>query len=262
MSQVDILRVSHEGQYKTAMAQIGDAATTDADDSIDPKNEETEFWQHIGFASLPSKVKEDGKNSTCAQGVIINRGGYNQVIASRDTRYNDIIGNLSDGETCLYANGERGEGQARILLKSNNSINLFTRNGPDGKGMGIFVNADGSISIASSNGGAITVDVDGNVRVFNASGAVQINTDGVKVSSTSKVSISAPAIVLGGAATSPVVNANDLTALISLITTAITGATAPPGSSGSANPASAAVFSAAASSLVSAMSASHRVAAD
>jgi hypothetical protein len=194
---LDILTTVVNATTKKILAQLGDVhkETTDADNA--------EWWQHVGFASRPPKP-EAGKKA--AQAAVLRAGDHDVIIASQDLRGLELYGQLAPGETALYASGEDGKGQARILLKKDGSINLFTKagNATGGKGMGIFVNPDGSVSIASSNGAAVLIGDDGSLKVFNKSGGIQIKADGhVKIASGSKVEISGGSITLGGPAALP-----------------------------------------------------------
>lgn len=152
----DILRTDVEGP-NTILAQIGDAT---AGNSPEP----CEWWQHVGFASRPSEVSGSGKNADAAQAIIIARTDYDIVIASRDTRFQDIYGALKPGETCVYATGTDGKAQGRILIKKDGSVNLFTKKGntSSGQAMGIFIDpgAD-TITILNSKGYGLIIGPDG-----------------------------------------------------------------------------------------------------
>ena len=247
----DILTTTVNATTKKILAQLGDVYKQETD------TDNAEWWQHVGLASRPPKP-EAGRRA--AQAAVFRAGDHDVVFASQDLRGLELYGNLDHGETCLYAPGESGTAQARVLLKKDGSLNLFTRagNSSGGAGMGIFVNVDGSVSIVSSTGGAFLVSANGDVRAFNANGAVQVAADGtVKVSSATKVGISAPAVVLGGsAAAAPVVNSTDLTSLVQLITTALAATV------GNGGAAAATAFSTAASSLIATMQTTKRTSAD
>lgn len=250
-SGLDILTTTVNSVTKKILAQLGDVhrESTDSDNA--------EVWQQVGFASRPAKP-HPGKQA--AQAVTIKAGDYDIVIATQDLRGLELYGQLDHGETCLYAPGEDGNAQGRVLLKKNGSINIFTKKGnaPNGAGMGIFVNPeDGSIAIAGPDGAAVILGSDSSVKVFNSGGSIQIGADGAcKVTSTVKMSISAPSIVLGGSVAAPVVNGNDLMAFAALISTAIQASNAPLAS------AAAASFTTAATALITAMNATHRTTAD
>jgi hypothetical protein len=241
----------------TILVQTGNATVDEANST---GGSPAEWWQHVGFASRPSPVSSSGKNADAAQGIVINRSDFDIVVASRDTRYQSIYGSLKPGETCLYSTGSEGKSQARILLKDNGSINLFTSagNATGGAGMGIFVDPAGSITMATPSKCALMLSDDG-AKLFSPKGAVQITDASTKISSTGKVLISAPAIVLGGPAAMPVATLTDITALATAITTALAlilpGPTTPGGA-----PAAAALTASMASITASMMA--KRVSAD
>jgi len=167
---VDVLRTVRSAATRSIVAQTGNVVgeTTDAD--------QVEWWQHVGFLSRPSKADSGRK---AAQAVVIRRGDHDVAVASKDERGQELAGNLLDGETCIYAPGEDGTGQARVLLKANGSVAIFTAkdNQAGGAGVTINVNADGTIYLASELGGvAITAD---KITVLSAAGSgVEFSSSG------------------------------------------------------------------------------------
>lgn len=176
---VDILATRLSDKTKRVIARIGDAFTgvTESDNA--------EVWQHVGLVSRPPKPVA-GKQA--AQGVSIQMGDREVIIASCDTRGLDLLGNLRDGETSIYAAGGDGNSQGRILLKDDGSISIFTRDGntADGKGIMFRVGADGSFSFVSPLG-AMTLDSSGwmltaggkSVLKLGASGSVKLQGNGL-----------------------------------------------------------------------------------
>lgn len=208
---VDVLTTTINAKTKKILAQLGDVVN----ESTDTDN--AEWWQHVGFASRPSKPD---KGKKAAQAAILKEGDHDIAFASQDLRGLELYGALNHGETCLYAPGTDGNSQARVILKTDGSVNLLTKSGntSGGSGMGVFVNTDGSITVASSNGSAVLIEKDGAIKMFNASGGVQIKADGsIKVASGSKVEVSGASITLGGAAALPVaIGPNVVTAITAL----------------------------------------------
>lgn len=196
---VDILNSSVSAKTNKILLQTGD---NNGDGQTDSDN--VALWQHVGFASRPANP-EKGKASS--QAFIVRQGGVDACIATQDVRACPIYGALKPGETCLYSMGPDGTAQARILLKADGSINLFTKEGnvAGGAGMGLFVNADGSISMTSSTGAALLVGTDGSIKLFNASGGIQVLENGdIKVGSSGKVVISGGSVTMGGPAALPI----------------------------------------------------------
>lgn len=216
MVGIDILRTTVSATTKRILAQTGSVVgkTTDADN--------VEWWQHVGFVSRPPKP-EPGK--AAAQGVGFRQGGNDVIFASQDARGLELAGQLADGEFCVYAPGEDGKAQARILGKKDGSLHLFTKKGntDGGKGITVSIGSDGAISIASSEGNAVLLGSDGSVKVFNASGALQIKADGsVKLASGGKVEISGGSITLGGLASLPLAVGPQVVTAITALQTQIT----------------------------------------
>lgn len=152
---LDVLSTVLDSVKKTITASTGDSV---GEETISPN---AEWWQHVGFASRPSKPT---KGRPSAQVVQLIGSDVDCVIASRDTRFLDIYGNLGHGETCVFATGETGTGQARALLKGDGSINLYTRVGNTSAGAGMVVQvtpSDDSIRITNGAGYGLIINGDG-----------------------------------------------------------------------------------------------------
>jgi hypothetical protein len=126
---LDILASSLNEATNRILVQTGDVVrnTTDSDG--------VEWWQHVGFVSRPPKP-DAGKQA--AQGVILKTSGRDVAIASVDQRGLALYGNLRDGETALYAAGADGLGQARVVLKDDGSINIYTTETNTEEGQAVF----------------------------------------------------------------------------------------------------------------------------
>lgn len=199
---LDVLNTVVDSTTKVITAMLGDST-----------NEETtsanaEWWQHVGFASRPSKPT---KGSASAQCVVLKASDVDAVIASRDVRGEAIKGNLSYGETCIYASGEDGTSQGRILLKTDGSVNLYTRvgNTDGGAGMVIMLTpSTNTISLVNGLGYGIIIDADGVKITAGGSGSgLTLNANGsVKLIGTGQTQIDGSTVLLGSVAV-PVVNA-------------------------------------------------------
>ncbi len=151
----DVLTTTVDKATKKITAQLGSVVgkTTDTDNA--------EWWQHYGIASRPPKPKA-GKEA--AQAVVLRMGDHDIVIASQDMRGLELYGALDHGEVCLYSAGDDGNGQARVLLKKDGSVSLFTKQGNAAGGTGMLIQLDAAgnaIRLLNANGHGIIVDADG-----------------------------------------------------------------------------------------------------
>lgn len=161
----DIMATTKDDETGTLTCQLGNAITAQV------VTEGAEFWFPPGFAARPSDVQTKPDDS--AQAIAISRSDQDMVIATRDVRSQDIYGALKPGETCLYAPGSDTKGQARILLKTDGGINLYTTqaNAEGSQGMGIFINAmNNTISILNASGAGIIIGDDG-IQIVSKGGA-------------------------------------------------------------------------------------------
>lgn len=126
---LDVLTTSVNRATGKILAQIGSVTEQTAD------GDNVEWWQHVGFASRPAKPTPGQKS---AQAVLMSAGDHDIAIASQDTRYQDRYGNLDHGETVVYAVGPDGTGQARILLKKDGSVTLFTTDTNTAAGQSVY----------------------------------------------------------------------------------------------------------------------------
>lgn len=135
---IDILRTVISDGTRIVSAQLGDVTGEQAE------SQDAEWWQHVGFVSRPPQAA--AKQSAC-QAVAIRRGDRDAIIGTRDLRGSTLSGLLADGETCVYAPGTDGKAQARVLLKKDGSVNLFTTdsNADDGTSVYFRVAPDGFI---------------------------------------------------------------------------------------------------------------------
>lgn len=240
---VDILNAVRDSVTKTVLFQTGDVVTSQVE------SDRVESWQHVGFVSLPSNPVP-GK--AACQGVVWKRGDIDVCTNTRDLRGQALAGTLAAGETCMYAGGADGNAQGRVLCKADGSVAVYTTKGnvTGGTGMGIFVNPDGSVSVLSHTGAAVTIGADGSAKIFNKAGAIQVMPDGtVKIGSTKKIAMAAPNVTVGAAA-QPLVTQAGLVAALTAIANAISLIT--PGSSTTGGAPATAAISAAITALTGA----------
>jgi hypothetical protein len=191
----DILASDLNSENSNLSCQLGIA------DSGEVVSENNEIWSPSGLASRPAIVQTPSDNS--AQAIAIPFNDTNIIIGVRDSRYQKIYGQLAPGETCLFAVGD-GSGQARVLLKANGTINLYTRKTESDPGIGVFVNPQtDTISIINSVGVGINITPDG--ISLNAPGSTLLLGKDAKLISTGKTQIDGANVVLGSSV-APVVN--------------------------------------------------------
>lgn len=160
----DVLGTSINTKNGAISAQLGDSVSSEA------IAEEAEWFQHVGFASRPSKA-EPGK-SAC-QVLSMERTDRDVCFASRDLRYSAAYGALGEGETCLYATGPNGTGTALVALSDDGqsaSVNLSVKQGNSSGGspVSIRVATDGKITLTSGSA-KITIDQSGSVTIEGTS---------------------------------------------------------------------------------------------
>lgn len=166
---LDVLGTKVSSKTKRVLAKLGSVFTGEAD------SDNAEWWQHVGFVSRPPNP--DG-NRTAAQVVIAQAGDRDVVIASSDLRGLALGGNLQPGETCVYAAGEDGAAQGRLLMKGNGTISLFTRHGnvDSGQAVAVQLNSDSTFGIVSKFGG-IRIDATG-ITITSGKAALILGADG------------------------------------------------------------------------------------
>lgn len=190
---LDILTTTVNSATKRILAQTGDvvkdAAETDG----------AEWWQHVGFASRPPKPQA-GKQA--AQAVVLKTSDRDVVIGSVDQRGLALYGNLDHGESCLYAAGEDGEAQARVLLKKDGSINLYTRKGNTSAGAGMIVQIDatnGAIRLINDLGYGIIIDSDG-VKITSGGACLTLAGNDAQLIAKGNAQVDGSGVVIGSVA--------------------------------------------------------------
>lgn len=190
---VDILKTTIVSATKRILAQTGSVVgkTVDSDN--------VEWWQHVGFASRPTKPVA-GK--AAAQGFVVRDGSHDVIIASQDDRGRALYGALDDGETCVYAAGADGNSQGRILLKKDGGVTVYTTKGNTASGTSVAIqaNPDGSINLASEYG-AIQISSSGITCIATSGAGFKADASGFTIIGT-QLGLNAGTVSLGaGAAT-------------------------------------------------------------
>lgn len=193
---LDILNTAISATTKAVQAFLGDVVGAERGGDGAADGDEVEWWQHVGFLSRPSKP-EKGKQS--AQAVILRQAGNDVVIASRDLRGLDLAGDLGYGETCIYAAGEDGKGQAKIKLCKDGTIAIYTKKGNVSTGAGMILGLDpvnDAIRITNAKGYGIVIDGDG-VKLIAGSSGMLLSPDGSSIKSGGRLALDGTTITLG-----------------------------------------------------------------
>ena len=193
---IDVLKTTVNAVTKTITAQIGDVVSQSV------TSQDAEWWQHVGFASRPPAPSA---GVSACQTVALRRSDRDACIASRDLRGLALYGSLGDGETCVYAPGKDGKGQARALFKANGNVAIFTLQGNTAGGQPITIQAnatDGSIQMANQYG-AISIAADGIKIMFGTSG-ILLASSGITLIGQ-QIALNGASVSLGANAVLPVV---------------------------------------------------------
>ena len=159
----DILNTTVNPATKKILVQLGSVVGKTVD------TDAAELWQQYGLASRPPKPVP-GKQA--AQGIVLRTSDHDLVIASQDLRGLELYGNLDYGEVAIYSAGEDGNGQARVLLKKDGGIHLYTRKGNTAGGAGMVVQLDaqnGAVRALNDKGYGLIADADGVVLTAGSS---------------------------------------------------------------------------------------------
>jgi len=208
----DILSSRIDRVTRKVLLQIGNVAGEVAE------GDNVEQIQHNGFVSRPPNP-EAGKKAS--QAFIIRRGDHDVSIAEQDLRGLELAGELGPGETCVYAAGADGKGQARLLLKGNGAIAMYALEGNEPGGASVTVQClpSGEINIAGPFGGMQVKD--GKLTIMSGSSAgVQLDANGVSL--LGQTIIANGSVVLGDASATGVATQQSMLPLMVQLTTLCT----------------------------------------
>lgn len=190
---LDVLSTSMSATGKI-LAFLGDAKNKLA------TSDRASWVQHVGFASRPGKPTA-GKQA--CQAVVVRRSDQDVVIASSDSRTQEMYGALSDGETALIAGGPDGTSQARVILKADGSANVYTRAGNSAGGAGMVLQLDAANNASRMLNGlgfGIIADANG-VTITSGAASITLGADGsISIVATGQAQVDGSTILLGSIA--------------------------------------------------------------
>lgn len=126
---LNILNVALADDNNSVEVQMGDVFSQDVESFT------AQWVQHSGFCSLPPNAVP-GK--TASEGMLLKGTNRDFVFASRDVASQANYGNLKPGESCIYAAGPDGTGQARVMAKADGTVNLYTTDTNKNDGNGVY----------------------------------------------------------------------------------------------------------------------------
>lgn len=165
---LDILTSSLSDATNRILLQTGDVVRNATD------SDQVEHWQHIGFVSRASKP-DAGKKA--GQVIVLKTSGRDAAIASVDQRGLALYGDIGYGETGLYAAGADGNAQARVILKGDGSVNLYTTEDNTEEGQAVYFRVAPDAFQFIAPWGTMKFDANG-FRVNHRSGA-QLSLGGI-----------------------------------------------------------------------------------
>ncbi len=185
---VDIMSTYVSSKTKKILATLGDVKNSIVE------SKDAEFLQTSGLVSRPPQAS---KGNSAAQATILRTGDRDIILSCTDLRGLELQGNMLDGETCLYAAGETGVAQGRVLLKSNGNVAVYTTkdNAVGGDSICISVNASDNSVTAVTPYGAIRLDSTG-VSMVTANATPGGKGAGIKIGTDGDVSITGKTVTI------------------------------------------------------------------
>lgn len=165
-------------------------------------------WGINGVVNRPYPITDDGS----CQALVL-RSGPGYVIGTRDTRINDVYGNMDPGDTCVTATGP--EHAAKLLLKETTRLIALLTKDTQEKDFGIT--ADGTNNKVQIFGWKQMLELskDNFITIGASSDA---GSSAIQIKPSALV-LKAPAVKLGEGATQPVAAALPLTSIITTLST-------------------------------------------
>lgn len=128
---LQVLNVFSAATNGSILLQGGDNINGDA------VSQDAQLISPFGFCSKPS-LPTPGAGTAAEMITIQGLGSRDMVIGGRDIRTQAIYGNLAAGESCMFASGSDGNGQARALAKADGSMTLYTTDTNTAAGNGVY----------------------------------------------------------------------------------------------------------------------------
>jgi hypothetical protein len=130
-------------------------------------------WGMDGFVAVPNDPTDDG---VCRATYVVD-GDEKRVIAMRDGRYADKVGEFGPGDRAIVTAGE-----ARIMLKAEaDSVAMYTVNSKVDLSQLISIDGSTGITLLLNGNSYIQIDDDEITLAINDGASITINKDGVQI---------------------------------------------------------------------------------
>jgi len=156
------------------MLQIGDVRTGAVTDNA------VVAWNPSGFIGYP---RAPTAGSDASQTILLKSAAGDQAFGFRDVKTAKLSGQMQMGETCVYAPGS----QARIFLKNDGSITLYTTDDNTDGGKSVFLSVGPDGIRFGGPWGVVTLDAKALMAMHSSGSALHLAKDASLVGSTSSI---------------------------------------------------------------------------
>lgn len=158
---LQILNITAGTHNNSMVAQVGDVISGNVESYT------AQYVQQVGFCSIPPKAIPGISAADC---ILFKEVSRDFILATRDVASQANYGNLSYGETALYAAGANGTAQGRCILKGDGSVTLFTTDDNTATGNGVSLGITPTAFSFKAPWGKMTFDKTG-LHISTISGA-------------------------------------------------------------------------------------------
>jgi hypothetical protein len=168
------------------------------------KCDNAEVFGPFGLVSVPPLGSPDGMAPDVLH---LERGDQDTVIGGRDARGQAFGGQLSPGETCLYAPGPACTGNGRVVLRDDGEANgsqvtMMTtvdniKGSEGGKMVAVSVDSTGAVDVRNQKA-VFRVEPNGDIFLQNDGCLIRFGNDGKIRFEAGEISFMANSVLMGG----------------------------------------------------------------
>ena len=187
---ISILRTTVDAATRALTAQVGDVL----EETVD--SDEAELWQQPGLFSRPP---QPAAKTRSAQAVALRTAGRFILLAVRDLR--GLPSDIGDGETCVYAPGPDGRGQARTVWRGDGRVQIETRTAAGAQPCTVAIDPGGdTITLQNAAGLGLSISPTGVTLTGPGGAQVALTATGAAITSSGITQVDGTLVRLGGAA--------------------------------------------------------------